>query len=139
VSEMRVLIVDDKDDMRALVRATIEIANEGLKVAREAAGPGHALVEHDHLGTLGADHLNCGVAVGGLCRHLESFVGDFDRRPYQCAHVLFVVDDENSHLGHEVLLPAGRLSALLAETPGQSSACPVRVARSILCQRQRNN
>jgi len=36
VSEMRVLIVDDEDDMRALVRATIEIANEGLRVAGEA-------------------------------------------------------------------------------------------------------
>ena len=33
VSEMRVLIVDDEDDMRALVRATIELANEGLRVA----------------------------------------------------------------------------------------------------------
>jgi response regulator NasT len=37
VSEMRVLIVDDEEDMRALVRATIEVANEGLKVAGEAA------------------------------------------------------------------------------------------------------
>jgi YesN/AraC family two-component response regulator len=36
VSEVRVLIVDDEDDMRALVRATIEIANEGLSVAAEA-------------------------------------------------------------------------------------------------------
>jgi DNA-binding NarL/FixJ family response regulator len=34
---MRVLIVDDEDDMRALVRATIEIANEGLTVAAEAS------------------------------------------------------------------------------------------------------
>ncbi len=37
MSEMRVLIVDDEEDMRALVRATIEIANEGLKVAGEAS------------------------------------------------------------------------------------------------------
>jgi DNA-binding NarL/FixJ family response regulator len=37
VSEMRVLIVDDEDDMRALVRATIEVANEGLSVAGEAS------------------------------------------------------------------------------------------------------
>jgi DNA-binding NarL/FixJ family response regulator len=37
VSEMRVLIVDDEEDMRALVRATIEVANDGLKVAGEAA------------------------------------------------------------------------------------------------------
>jgi DNA-binding NarL/FixJ family response regulator len=34
---MRVLIVDDEEDMRALVRATIEVANEGLSVAGEAA------------------------------------------------------------------------------------------------------
>jgi DNA-binding NarL/FixJ family response regulator len=37
VSDLRVLIVDDEEDMRALVRATIEIANEGLSVAGEAA------------------------------------------------------------------------------------------------------
>ena len=37
MSEMRVLIVDDEDDMRALVRATIEVADEGLSVAAEAA------------------------------------------------------------------------------------------------------
>jgi YesN/AraC family two-component response regulator len=37
VSDMRVLIVDDEEDMRALVRATIEIADEGLSVAAEAA------------------------------------------------------------------------------------------------------
>jgi YesN/AraC family two-component response regulator len=37
VSEMRVLIVDDEEDMRALVRATIEIANRGLTVAGEAS------------------------------------------------------------------------------------------------------
>src|SRR4051812_15691420 len=36
VSDVRVLIVDDEEDMRALVRATIEIANEGLSVAAEA-------------------------------------------------------------------------------------------------------
>lgn len=37
MSEMRVVIVDDEEDMRALVRATIEIANGGLEVAGEAA------------------------------------------------------------------------------------------------------
>ena len=37
MSDMRVLIVDDEEDMRALVRATIEVANEGLSVAAEAA------------------------------------------------------------------------------------------------------
>jgi CheY-like chemotaxis protein len=44
VSDMRVLIVDDEEDMRALVRATIEIANEGLTVAGEASD-GEAAVE----------------------------------------------------------------------------------------------
>ena len=34
---MRVVIVDDEDDMRALVRATIEIANDGLTVTAEAS------------------------------------------------------------------------------------------------------
>jgi DNA-binding NarL/FixJ family response regulator len=33
----RILIVDDEEDMRALVRATIEIANKGLEVSGEAA------------------------------------------------------------------------------------------------------
>jgi DNA-binding NarL/FixJ family response regulator len=36
VSKLRVLIVDDEDDMRALARATIEMANHGLAVAAEA-------------------------------------------------------------------------------------------------------
>ena len=31
-SELHTLIVDDEDDMRSLVRSTIEIANEGLRV-----------------------------------------------------------------------------------------------------------
>jgi YesN/AraC family two-component response regulator len=44
VSDMRVLIVDDEEDMRALVRATIEIANEGLSVAGEASD-GQAAIE----------------------------------------------------------------------------------------------
>ena len=34
--ELRVLIVDDEDDMRALARATIEMANHGLSVLAEA-------------------------------------------------------------------------------------------------------
>jgi len=36
VCELRVLIVDDEDDMRALARATIEMANHGLSVLAEA-------------------------------------------------------------------------------------------------------
>jgi len=37
VAGTRILIVDDEEDMRALVRATIEIANRGLQVTGEAA------------------------------------------------------------------------------------------------------
>ena len=36
VKEVRVLIVDDEDDMRALVRATLELADDHLHVAGEA-------------------------------------------------------------------------------------------------------
>ena|SRR5438105_6079460 len=36
MAEMRVLIVDDEEDMRALMRATIDVANEGLLVTGEA-------------------------------------------------------------------------------------------------------
>ena len=40
---VRVLIVDDEDDMRALLRNLIEIANDGLSVAGEAAD-GHQAI-----------------------------------------------------------------------------------------------
>ena len=40
---METLIVDDEDDMRSLVRTTIEIANKGLRVAGEAANGLEAL------------------------------------------------------------------------------------------------
>ena len=40
---VRVLIVDDEDDMRALLRNLIEIANDGLSVAAEAADGDQAL------------------------------------------------------------------------------------------------
>jgi YesN/AraC family two-component response regulator len=40
---VQTLIVDDEEDMRVLVRATIEIANEGLTVAGEAANGSEAL------------------------------------------------------------------------------------------------
>ena len=39
-----VLIVDDEEDMRALLRSTIEIANEGLRVAGEAVDGEDAFV-----------------------------------------------------------------------------------------------
>ena len=40
----RALIVDDEEDIRRLVRAVIEIANEGLSVSGEAADGQQALV-----------------------------------------------------------------------------------------------
>jgi YesN/AraC family two-component response regulator len=43
MSDIRVLIVDDEDDMRALVSATIEMAHEGLSVAGEAADGAEAI------------------------------------------------------------------------------------------------
>jgi len=64
VSEMRVLIVDDEEDMRALVRATIEIANEGLKVAAEAPDGDTAmsLVREKHPEVVVLDHRMPGVS-----------------------------------------------------------------------------
>ena len=46
---LRALIVDDDDDMRFLVRMTIEVANHGLAVAGEASSGADAIasVEHD--------------------------------------------------------------------------------------------
>jgi DNA-binding NarL/FixJ family response regulator len=40
---MLTLIVDDEDDMRILVRTTIEIANQGLQVSGEATNGTEAL------------------------------------------------------------------------------------------------
>jgi YesN/AraC family two-component response regulator len=44
-AETGVLIVDDEEDMRALLRSTIEIANEGLHVAGEAADGDDAMAQ----------------------------------------------------------------------------------------------
>ena len=64
MSEMRVLIVDDEDDMRALVRATIEIANEGLRVAAEASDGETAvdMVRTEHPEVVVLDHRMPGVS-----------------------------------------------------------------------------
>ena len=43
MSALGVLIVDDEEDMRVLVRSLIEIANHGLSVAGEAANGDEAL------------------------------------------------------------------------------------------------
>jgi CheY-like chemotaxis protein len=40
---VQTLIVDDEEDMRNLVRTTIEIANKGLRVAGEAANGAEAI------------------------------------------------------------------------------------------------
>jgi DNA-binding NarL/FixJ family response regulator len=44
---LRALIVDDDDDMRFLVRMTIEVANHGLSVAGEASSGDEALASID--------------------------------------------------------------------------------------------
>ena len=41
----RTLIVDDEEDMRILLRATIEAANQGLSVAGEASGGEEGLAQ----------------------------------------------------------------------------------------------
>ena len=43
MGKLRVLIVDDEDDMRALLREMIQLANDGLSVAGEAADGDGAL------------------------------------------------------------------------------------------------
>ena len=45
---LRTLIVDDDDDMRFLVRMTIEVANNGLSVAGEAASGAAAIASVGH-------------------------------------------------------------------------------------------
>lgn len=45
--EMRVLIVDDQDDIRVLLRMVIDIANEGLIVVGDAASGSDALGKVD--------------------------------------------------------------------------------------------
>ncbi len=46
----RALIVDDDEDMRFLLRAVIERANEGLQVAGEAGGADEAMAQWRSLG-----------------------------------------------------------------------------------------
>ena len=64
MSDMRVLIVDDEEDMRALVRATIEIADEGLTVAAEAADGETAvsIVRSEHPEVVVLDHRMPGIS-----------------------------------------------------------------------------
>lgn len=55
---LRALIVDDDDDMRFLVRMTIEVANNGLAVAGEAVSGADAIasVEQDRPEVIVLDH-----------------------------------------------------------------------------------
>ena len=99
MSEMRVLIVDDEDDMRALVRATIEIANKGLTVAGEASDGETAMsfVRETRPEVVVLDHRMPG-ATG-----LETAQRILAEHPDQ-AIVLF-----SSYLDREVLVKAERL------------------------------
>jgi DNA-binding NarL/FixJ family response regulator len=99
VSEMRVLIVDDEEDMRALVRATIEIANEGLTVAAEASDGETAvdIVRTQHPEVVVLDHRMPGTSGLETARRILA------EHPDQ-AIVLF-----SSFLDREVQLTAERL------------------------------
>ena len=99
MSEMRVLIVDDEDDMRALVRATIEIANEGLKVAAEASDGETAvsLVREKHPEVVVLDHRMPGVSGLDTAKRILA------EHPDQ-AIVLF-----SSFLDRDVMMNAQRL------------------------------
>ncbi|MBV8295339.1 MAG: response regulator [Acidimicrobiia bacterium] len=99
MSEMRVLIVDDEDDMRALVRATIEIANGGLTVAAEASDGETAvsMVREKRPEVVVLDHRMPGTSG------LETAEQILAEHPDQ-AIVLF-----SSYLDHDVKLMAERL------------------------------
>ncbi|MBV8302561.1 MAG: response regulator [Acidimicrobiia bacterium] len=96
---MRVLIVDDEDDMRALVRATIEIANGGLTVAAEASDGETAvsMVREKRPEVVVLDHRMPGTSG------LETAEQILAEHPDQ-AIVLF-----SSYLDHDVKLMAERL------------------------------
>ncbi|MBV8980679.1 MAG: response regulator [Acidimicrobiia bacterium] len=99
MSEMRVLIVDDEDDMRALVRATIEIANEGLRVAGEAADGETAvdIVRSEHPQVVVLDQRMPGISGLDTARRILA------ENPDQ-AIVLF-----SSYLDHDVVVAAQRM------------------------------
>src|SRR3954469_3892494 len=99
VSEMRVLIVDDEEDMRALVRATIELANEGLTVAAEAADGETAvdMVRAEHPEVVVIDHRMPGSSGLETARRILA------EHPDQ-AIVLF-----SSYLDRDVMLDAQRM------------------------------
>jgi YesN/AraC family two-component response regulator len=96
---MRVLIVDDEEDMRALVRATIEVANEGLTVAAEAADGETAvsIVREQHPEVVVLDQRMPGVTGLETARRI------LDEHPEQ-AIVLF-----SAYLDGDVVRAAQRL------------------------------
>jgi DNA-binding NarL/FixJ family response regulator len=96
---MRVLIVDDEDDMRALVRATIEIANEGLSVAAEASDGKTAvsMVREERPGVVVLDHRMPGLTGLDTAREILA------EHPDQ-AIVLF-----SSYLDRDVIMAAQRI------------------------------
>jgi YesN/AraC family two-component response regulator len=96
---MRVLIVDDEEDMRALVRATIEVANEGLTVAAEAADGETAvsLVREQHPEVVVLDQRMPGVTGLETARRI------LDEHPEQ-AIVLF-----SAYLDRDVVRAAQRM------------------------------
>ncbi len=99
MSEMRVLIVDDEEDMRALVRATIEIANDGLMVAGEVADGATAVefVRDEHPQVVVLDHRMPGITGLDTARRILA------ENPDQ-AIVLF-----SSYLDHDVIVAAQRI------------------------------
>lgn len=69
---MQTLIVDDEEDMRFLLRTTIQIANQGLEVAGEAADGFEALRRwrEDRPDCVVIDHRMPGVTGLDVCREI---------------------------------------------------------------------
>ena len=69
---MQTLIVDDEEDMRSLIRATIEIANKGLRVVGEAANGTDALAQwrQDRPDCIVIDQRMPGLTGIDVCREI---------------------------------------------------------------------
>jgi len=114
VSEMRVLIVDDEEDMRALVRATIEIANEGLTVAAEASDGATAvdIVLSERPEVVVLDHRMPGVSGLDTARRI------LKEQPDQ-AIVLF-----SSYLDHDVINEAQNMGVRVCLSKDEIRSLP---------------
>jgi two-component system response regulator YesN len=66
------LIVDDEEDMRSLIRTTIEIANQGLRVVGEAANGTDALARWREVrpGCIVIDQRMPGLTGIDVCRQI---------------------------------------------------------------------